>query len=1369
MCLVDRFPHLVLLCVLVFSLTLPLSPTYSAEPLDNKDEKTLLKELDSAALGILERSYERQRSRAVVTGRPESRRTEGSITPEQSSRVAPPDGAADHPGAVETMSVNMEPVTLKRWEKAPVGSKESLPETPSEAVNWQQLSFSSGIYDIHPGLDPALGASVSTVSDSGKMQDRDAVYAFLLMDEYLSPVTAQEITALGVEILGPHSECYKIKIPRDSNTLDRLMDLPYVIWAGFSLKEQKIDTVLKPVMAGDRAGSVDELPVMINLFDQDTDNTFSTILEDAGAVLGAYDMELMSYEAVVTREEIDLISDHDFVLFIELILSDSPSHSQSMAMVGADYIRASGTAYDGSSTILGICDTGFMLGNAAATPHSDLGRWGCGKNFTTDAAGVWNDEDTHGSHVLGTILGQGVGNIVNRGVALGIAGSASTSLRAAKIWDSTGSSPSSSWMTSAMDYMDDSSDCSGDSTRPMVVNISGGAYGGSALSGTDTRSRKLDGKVWTYDQLYVMAAGNDGSGSRTVGAPAVAKNALAVGNVMDYNVYTVGDIWSSSSRGPAADGRMKPNLCAPGRTVTSVAAGTANGYMDKWGTSMAAPHVSGIAATLMEHYSGLTWNPALMRAHLMASTLLHNDDDYWIGNTYGMGRLSSYLAHWAHDGSNGWSTHWSSTDIDMFQYKYMDVTVPSGTDRLVVVLTWDEPAASSGAADAVDYNLDLYIDRGADCGSGNCGEYSSTSTIDNVEYRIIDNPPSGTYRLKVYPTVAPSFLSSPSSLPYGMAAVVIQGDPSPDISFTGWASTSTPCKGNTFTITTSVYNPSFIASGVHLEMTGMSSGLTLTGVSTTREDGVSMNFGTASQLTLGNIRAGDSRWVTWTFRMDTTGSKSVNFRAWSENGGTRTRTVSVDGITTPAAPAGISYSSTNCGTNFYIDWPTSSMATSYVLEEDTNSSFTTPTTIYSGSSSLYYRSARPIGNYYYRVKALNSCGTSSYRTGTLMRVYGNPSTPSSLTYPATNYCGNFRVDWPITGNATSYRLQRDTDSSFSSPTTVYTGGTSHYDESGLSNGSYYYRVRAENACFESAYRSASRIQVRSNPSVPDSLGYPSTDCDGTFTISWAEADGADSYVLQRDNNTSFSSPHTVYTGSSLQYNQSGLGSGNYYYRVRSENSCATSAFRTGTSMKVIGVPGRPSEIDYPQTACDNSGFSVQWPSVNGAATYTLQRDTSSSFSNPVAVYTDSASTFHQPALAAGSYYYRVRANNTCYSSSYRSGGAVEVISSPARPMAISYPVRNAKGEFMVKWPTVVGASIYRLQRANNASFNNAVTLYSGANSYYNQSGLADGSYMYRVRAQNDCGNSSYQEGPVMEVGPFQPISPVLEILLSNGE
>src|SRR5215468_3372653 len=267
---------------------------------------------------------------------------------------------------------------------------------------------------------------------------------------------------------------------------------------------------------------------------------------------------------------------------------------------------------------------------------------------------------------------------------------------------------------------------------------------------------------------------------------------------------------------------------------------------------------------------------------MMASAIAH-DDMTGKSNDYGTGRVSGYLEHWAQFDSAGWQTNWFWGSVSSTNWQYGDITVPVGAQRLVVVLTWDEPAASAGASRAVTYDVDLWIDRNADCNEpihGACGEYASFSSIDNVEYVVVDNPPPGLYRLKASNFNAPSF-----ALPYGLAAMIIRGDPTPPMSAFLSAPASTVV-GSTFAVTATVSNPAYVASGVQIAMTSIPSGVTLLDLQTTRADGVTMSFfGTSDALTLGNVVSGLSRSATWWFRADTTGPKTFSARAWSENAG----------------------------------------------------------------------------------------------------------------------------------------------------------------------------------------------------------------------------------------------------------------------------------------------------------------------------------------------------------------------------------------------------------------------------------------------------------------------------------------------------
>lgn len=810
-----------------------------------------------------------------------------SVEAIQGRNLLPPQSEG-HFKYVEGSQVTGEAVRTKRWtvKSAPISDRS--PQVKPRP--WRRLAYAGG-HEIPPsGLGDRMAAAVPLLRAAG----RSDVYGFILMDEYLSETTQEELEALGVTVLGPHGSLYKTKLPTDLSRIAAVADLDYVEWVGFPSPQLKLSPELQDLLdERDLLARQSQIPVTINLFEPESDRRFGADLEAAGARLGKYDPELMAYRAVIDAADVNEILTLDFALYVELIQPTTVGHDQSMATIGVDYIRSS---YDGTGTVLGIMDTGFMMGSTALTHFDLVGAGGCGYNFTSDPADWWNDEHGHGTHVLGTLIGRGLGDSRYRGVAPGIGNYLSDPVRAAKVWDSSGGG-SSAWMEGAMDFFDDASACGG--SRPHLVNMSGGGRG-TDLVGTDSLSRKLDTKVHDFGQLYVVIAGNSGPGAGTIGTPGVAKNALTVGNVLDHGYLTVGDINNSSSRGPTGDGRMKPNLVAPGTVVTSAKAGTTDEYKSTSGTSMAAPHVTGLAATLMEK-NGVwaKWRPNLTRAWLMATSLLHDDDitpthnTSGGRNTYGLGRVSAYRSQVGWPGSRG---HLVESTVDSASWMQYDLNIPAGTSRAVVVAAWDEPAASAGAPWAVLWDLDLWVDQGADCtpdAKGRCGEYVSQSATDNVEYLIIENPPANTYRFKVTPWNAPA---APGVNAY-LAISLIYEDTTPDTSLSTTVSSLTPTVGESLTVLTKVSNPSYIASGVHLEMPSVPSGVSLESIYTTREDGGFMIF-PAPALTLGNIAPGDLREAVWYMRATTTGAKALEFRSWSENGGTRTASVVVN----PVAP-----------------------------------------------------------------------------------------------------------------------------------------------------------------------------------------------------------------------------------------------------------------------------------------------------------------------------------------------------------------------------------------------------------------------------------------------------------------------------------
>jgi serine protease AprX len=242
---------------------------------------------------------------------------------------------------------------------------------------------------------------------------------------------------------------------------------------------------------------------------------------------------------------------------------------------------------------IAIVDTGIDSGHVELNGGKVIG-W---VDFVNNRATPYDDEG-HGTHVASIAAGKPVDS--SGGVAPGAA------LVGVKVLDSRGSG-SMSRVAQGIDWCVQNRTVYG----IRVINISLGSTGSS--DGTDVVSRSADAAV-AAGITVVVAAGNEGPQTRTVGSPAAARGVIAVGAVADPDAGGV-YVPSFSSRGPTADGRVKPDIVAPGVNISAAKANSTNGYVTFSGTSMATPFVAGVVALMLEEtptrtpadvYSGIT-------------------------------------------------------------------------------------------------------------------------------------------------------------------------------------------------------------------------------------------------------------------------------------------------------------------------------------------------------------------------------------------------------------------------------------------------------------------------------------------------------------------------------------------------------------------------------------------------------------------------------------------------------------------------------------------------------------------------------------------------------------------------------------------
>jgi hypothetical protein len=357
----------------------------------------------------------------------------------------------------------------------------------------------------------------------------------------------------------------------------------------------------------------------------------------------------------------------------------------------------------------------------------------------------------------------------------------------------------------------------------------------------------VDNFMWTHpDFLVVFAAGNSGSAASTVGFPGTAKNCITVGATRKPPQQAT--IASYSSRGPASDGRLKPTVCAPGgeagygyinsadNNVGNPPAMTCNMASDPFqGTSMATPAVAGLSALTRQYFTE-GWYPSgeltagdelAPSAALIKAVITNSGSDIATAdipnNNEGWGRaLLDDALYFAgdvrelkiEDATSGVST--GGTDS-------YELDVDASDVPLEIVLVWTDYPATSGAAIALQNNLNLTVTApGGATYKGNVmsgGQSVTGGTYDAlnvVEVVRLNSPAAGTYAIDVNGASVPH-----APQPYALAMTG---------SFANWPEETgigehTSGSGSTFVIQGIVPNPFNPSTTISYELRPVAEGL----------------------------------------------------------------------------------------------------------------------------------------------------------------------------------------------------------------------------------------------------------------------------------------------------------------------------------------------------------------------------------------------------------------------------------------------------------------------------------------------------------------------------------------------------------------
>jgi serine protease AprX len=275
--------------------------------------------------------------------------------------------------------------------------------------------------------------------------------------------------------------------------------------------------------------------------------------------------------------------------------------------------------YTTADIVVAVIDTGIDPN------HADLaGKIVAWRDWVNNRSTAYDDHG-HGTHVAGIVAGTGAANSAYMGVAPGAA------LVGLKVLDSRGSGSLSN-VTAAVDW----AVTNRDAYHIRVISMSLGTSGSS--DGTDVVSQAVN-RAAEAGIIPVVAAGNAGPQRYSVGSPGAAAGAITVGAMADPSEQGF-QLAAFSSRGPTRDDRIKPEIVAPGVSITAPRANSGTGYITYSGTSMATPFVSGAIALMLDANPNLTVGTVREILQLTAQDWGPTGQDL----DYGWGRLDAWAA-----------------------------------------------------------------------------------------------------------------------------------------------------------------------------------------------------------------------------------------------------------------------------------------------------------------------------------------------------------------------------------------------------------------------------------------------------------------------------------------------------------------------------------------------------------------------------------------------------------------------------------------------------------------------------------------------------------------------------------------------------
>jgi hypothetical protein len=889
-------------------------------------------------------------------------------------------------------------------------------------------------YTFDPILDgePAIPAGLRATGDRAELQLLQLIGP--VRDEWVA-----QLTDAGIRLLQyyPHNAYL---VWSDSATMAGLEALPFVRWQGPFHPAYKINSSLEG-----RGGNISNVDVMF--YDEGWLDTVVEELEKFGAVvLQSYPSQpdKAFYNAIIEvgANHLEDIARMPPVLWLgyqspQPILDDEMS-SQIVAgnyTAGVPFVGyqtwLNTVGFDGSGVVWSITDTGVDY------QHPDLNtRIVGGHDYPgcTPVAGEPGNDcgGGHGTHVSGIVGGDATAGFSDPqgfkygfGIAPGVSFFAQNSVDNGGPWPPAGGwQEHSKWAVLGGAVGGNQSWTTGEGT----------AHGYQASERTHdimVHDGNFDTPSVAEPYFQVFSAGNSGPGSMTLTSPKEAKNIITVASSSNYRVGNIDTISTFSSRGPAVDGRIKPDITAPGDQIASTRndtggscstpiAGTNNMYAYCSGTSMAAPHISGSVALVTEWWrsfnGGADPSPAMAKALLVNGTVEMGAADRPNFNE-GWGRV--HLTNVVNNGANMVYKDQQLIFNNTGESQVIAVGLPDPTKPLRVTLVWADAPGAVGANPALVNNLDLTVQTNGNTYRGNvfsAGWSTTGGTADiknNVENVFVQSP-GGDAVITINATaiVGDGVYYTGDTTDQNFALICYNCAEQADFTLAVEPDSVAVCAPTSATYNVTIGSILGFDDPVTLGASGNPSGTTVSfSVNPVIPAG-------GSVMTIGSTGGG------------TPGSYTINVSGTSTTG-VKNRSVGLDlfnaspGVVTLVAPAN---GATNQPARPTFEWAAASQGGSYQLQVATDSGFVNLVIDETGIAGTTFTPDSDLATnteHWWRVRATNTCGDGAWSAARSFITEAMPGDCGIGTVPSQEFFDNFESGapgWTHSGTGDSWAL-----------------------------------------------------------------------------------------------------------------------------------------------------------------------------------------------------------------------------------------------------------------------------------------------------------------------------------------------------------